>query len=135
MDVELWPLASRIAEVEDMAVHLYAIRPQRKGVVNPDGYDFVARASNKYTVNGWIKKRLQKKFPYLTGIILDSSGRPLVDSQSISWARDTQNRPEIIWCEPLEISLSAKNLSQFGLFTPFFEEIDADIQCPSGKIA
>jgi hypothetical protein len=127
MDVRLWPLASRIAEVEDMAVHLNPIRSLRRGVVNPDGYDFVVRASNKYTANGWIKKRLQKKYPYLTGIILDSSGGPLQDSHSISWARDTENPPEIIWCEPLEISLSAKDPAQFDLVVPFFKEIDAHI--------
>lgn len=125
MDVRLWPLANRIAEVEHMAVQLQALVQLRKGIINPAFYDFVKRASSNYTAKGWIENRLQKKFPYLTGIIVDSSGRPLKDYESISWAR---NGPEIIWSEPLEISLSGKDPSQFDLYVPFFREIDADIQ-------
>lgn len=131
MDKRLWPLAKRIADVEHMAVQLRAIRSLGKEMVDPAGYDFVNRASNAYTAKRWIENRLEKKFPYLTGWIVDRCGTRLEDHESIIMARD---RYELIWCKPLEISLSGKDLSKFDSFVPFFQEIDSDIHPVAKKL-
>lgn len=131
MDKRLWPLAQRIAYVEHMAVQLRANSALGEKVVDPAGYDFVNRASNTYTAKGWIENRLEKKFPYLTGWIVDRCGERLEDHESIIMARDTY---EIIWCKSLKISLSGKNLSKFNSFIPFFQKIDVDIRPVAKKL-
>lgn len=125
MDIRLWPLANQIAGVEHMAVQLRAICSLGDEVVDSAGYDFVNRASRNYTAKGWVRNRLEKKFPYLTGWIVDESGTRLDDFESITRA---WYRYELIWSDPLQISLSGKDPSGFDLFVPFFQQIGADVK-------
>lgn len=130
MDKRLWPLAEHIARVEHFGVQLRAIRPLTEAVVDPAGYEFVKRAPNTYTAKGWIKNRLKKKFPYLSGCIVNRYGRHLEDHESVEFARDN---PEIIWCEPLELSFTGKDPGKFDLFIPFFQKIKADLKPPAKR--